>query len=184
MTKILGICGSLRKASFNRSALKAAQGLLPPGATLEAHELDAIPIFNQDNEQSPPPAVVEFKSQIRTADAILFVSPEYNFSIPGVLKNAIDWGSRPSGQSAWKGKPVAIMGASGGALGTARAQYHLRQCFVGLDMPAVTQPEVFIGSAAQKFNAAGELTDQAAKDLIAKLLINLVELTQRYKPKG
>ena len=184
MTKILGICGSLRKASFNRSALKAAQTLLPPGATLETHELDAIPIFNQDNEQSPPPAVVEFKSRIRAADAILFVTPEYNFSIPGVLKNAIDWGSRPSGQSAWKGKPVAIMGASGGALGTARAQYHLRQCFVGLDMPAVNQPEVFIGSAAQKFNAAGELTDQTAKDLIAKLLINLVALTQRYEPKG
>lgn len=181
MTKILGICGSLRKASFNRAALNAAGKLLPSGASLEAFELDVIPVFNQDNEQTPPPRVVEFKDKIRASDAILFVTPEYNFSIPGVLKNAIDWASRPSGQSAWKGKPVAIMGASAGALGTARAQYHLRQCFVFLDMPAVNQPEVLIGGAAQKFDAQGQLTDQVAKDLIAKLLVNLVGLAQRYK---
>jgi chromate reductase, NAD(P)H dehydrogenase (quinone) len=181
MTKILGICGSLRKASFNRSALNAAGKLLPSGASLEAFELDGIPVFNQDNEQTPPPRVAEFKDKIRASDAVLFVTPEYNFSIPGVLKNAIDWASRPSGQSAWKGKPVAIMGASAGALGTARAQYHLRQCFVFLDMPAVNQPEVLIGGAAQKFDAQGQLTDQVAKDLIAKLLANLVGLAQRYK---
>lgn len=181
MTKILGICGSLRKASFNRSALKAAQALVPAGAALEVFELEGIPIFNQDHEQNPPPAVAAFKDKIRAADAILFATPEYNFSIPGVLKNAIDWASRPSGQSAWKGKPVAVMGASAGALGTARAQYHLRQCFITLDMPAVTQPEVLIGAAAQKFDSQGELTDQTAKDLIARLLVNLVALAQRYK---
>jgi chromate reductase, NAD(P)H dehydrogenase (quinone) len=184
MTKILGICGSLRKASFNRAALRAAQNLVPSGATLETFDLDGIPVFNQDSEQNPPPRVVEFKDKIRASEAILFVTPEYNYSIPGVLKNAIDWASRPSGQSAWKGKPVAIMGASAGMLGTARAQYHLRQCFVFLDMPVVNLPEVLIGTAAQKFDAQGELTDQQAKDLIAKLLINLVELTQRYKAKS
>lgn len=184
MTKILGICGSLRKASFNRAALRAAQSLLPQGATLEMFELDAIPIFNQDNEKSPPPPVIAFKDKIRASDAVLFATPEYNYSIPGVLKNAIDWASRPSGQSAWKGKPVAIMGASAGILGTARAQYHLRQCFVGLDMPAVTQPEVLIASAAQKFDAQGELGDQQAKDLIARLLVNLIELSRRYAAKG
>jgi chromate reductase len=127
---------------------------------------------------------VELKEKVRAADGILFATPEYNYSISGVLKNAIDWGSRPYGQSAWKGKPVAIMGASAGILGTARAQYHLRQCFVFLDMPAVNQPEVLIGGAAQKFDAQGELTDQTAKDLIGKLLVNLVELTQRYTAKG
>jgi chromate reductase len=184
MTKILGICGSLRKASFNRAALNAARKLLPPGASLETFDLDGIPVFNQDNEQSPPPRVVELKEKVRAADGILFATPEYNYSISGVLKNAIDWGSRPYGQSAWKGKPVAIMGASAGILGTARAQYHLRQCFVFLDMPAVNQPEVLIGGAAQKFDAQGELTDQTAKDLIGKLLVNLVELTQRYTAKG
>ena len=184
MTKILGICGSLRKASFNRAALRAAQSLLPSGATLETFDLDGIPVFNQDNEQSPPPRVVEFKDSIRASDAILFVTPEYNYSVPGVLKNAIDWASRPSGQSAWKGKPVALMGASAGMLGTARAQYHLRQCLVFLDMPAVNQPEVLIGTASQKFDAQGQLTDQQAKDLIAKLLANLVELTQRYTAKS
>jgi chromate reductase len=184
MTKILGICGSLRKASFNRSALNAARKLVPPGTSLETFELEGIPVFNQDNEQSPPPRVVELKEKVRAADAILFATPEYNYSISGALKNAIDWGSRPYGQSAWKGKPVAIMGASAGILGTARAQYHLRQCLVFLDMPAVNLPEVFIGGAAQKFGAQGELTDQTAKDLIAKLLVNLVELTQRYTAKG
>lgn len=184
MTKILGICGSLRKASFNRAALTAAQSLLPSGATLETFDLDGIPVFNQDNEQSPPPRVVEFKDKIRAADAILFATPEYNYSVPGALKNAIDWASRPSGQSAWKGKPAAIMGASAGMLGTARAQYHLRQCLVFLDMPAVNQPEVLIGTASQKFDAQGQLVDQQAKDLMAKLLTNLVELVQRYKAKG
>jgi chromate reductase, NAD(P)H dehydrogenase (quinone) len=158
---------------------------VPPGATLEIFDLDGIPVFNQDNEQSPPPRVVELKEKVRAADAILFATPEYNYSISGALKNAIDWGSRPYGQSAWKGKPVAIMGASAGILGTARAQYHLRQCFVFLDMPAVNQPEVFIGGAAQKFDAQGELTEQTAKeDLIAKLVVNHVELTQRYTAKG
>lgn len=184
MTKILGIAGSLRKASFNRSALKATQKLVPAGATIETFELDGIPPFNQDEEQNPPARVVEFKNKIRAADAILLVTPEYNYSIPGVLKNAIDWASRPYGQSAWKGKPVAIMGASGGVLGTARAQYHLRQCFVFLDMPVVNQPEVMIGSAAQKFDAQGELTDQTAKDLIGKLLTNLCELTKRYQSRS
>lgn len=183
MTNILGICGSLRKASFNRAALNVAAKLVPSGASLDTFFLDGIPLFNQDDEQNPPPRVVELKDKVRASDAILFVTPEYNFSVPGVLKNAIDWASRPSGQSAWKGKPVAVMGASAGMLGTARAQYHLRQCFVFLDMPAVNQPEVLIGTAAQKFDAQGQLTDQQARDLIAKLLANLVELTQRYKAK-
>ncbi len=179
--KILGIAGSLRKGSFNRMALKAAQGLVPAGATLEICELPDLPGFNQDNEKAPPAAVTDLKAKIRAADAILIVTPEYNYSIPGALKNAIDWASRPYGDSAWKGKPVAIMGASVGALGTARAQYHLRQCFVFLDMPVVNQPEVMISAAATKFDQSGNLTDASARDLIGKLLTSLCALTGRMK---
>src|SRR5512140_3216109 len=177
--KILGIPGSLRKASFNRMALNAANSLLPAGAQLEVFNLDGIPVFNQDQDTAPPARVVEFKKAIRAADAILICTPEYNYSVPGVLKNAIDWASRPYGDSAWKGKPVAVMGASIGNLGTARAQYHLRQCFVFLDMPAVNQPEVMIGAAASKFDAAGNLTDETSKKLIGQLLGSLADLAKR-----
>jgi chromate reductase len=177
--KILGIAGSLRKGSFNRMALKAAEGLVPAGASLEIAELPDLPGFNQDNEKIPPAAVTELKAKIRAADAILLVTPEYNYSVPGVFKNAIDWVSRPYGDSAWKGKPVAIMGASAGVLGTARAQYHLRQTLVFLDMPTVNQPEVMIGGAASKFDQAGNLTDDMAKKLIGQLLTNLSDLAKR-----
>jgi chromate reductase len=182
--KILGIAGSLRKASFNKSALKAAQGLVPAGATLEVLELPDLPGFNQDQEKSPPAAVVDMKAKIRAADAILIVTPEYNYSIPGVLKNAIDWCARPYGDSAWKGKPAAIMGASTGVLGTGRAQYDLRKVMVFLDMPAVNQPEVMISAAASKFDQSGNLTDDTAKKLIGQLLTNLCELAKRYGAKG
>jgi chromate reductase len=124
---------------------------------------------------------VELKRRVREADAILFVTPEYNYSIPGVLKNAIDWASRPYGESAWSGKPAAIMGASIGAIGTARAQYHLRQMMVFLNMFPVNQPEVMIGNAADRFDANGNLTDDATKDYIRKLLQVLVEWTARIQ---
>lgn len=178
--KILGIAGSLRKASFNRAALRAAQALVPAGARLDIAEIDGLPGFCQDDEKTPPAKVVELKAKIRAADAILFVTPEYNYSIPGVLKNAIDWASRPYGDNTWGGKPVAIMGASVGALGTARAQYHLRQCFVFLNMPVVNQPEVMISHAADKFDSQGTLTDDKAKELIGKLLSNLCDLVRRH----
>jgi len=176
--KILGIAGSLRRESYNRSALKAALDLTPADARLEPFELDGIPIFNQDHEQDPPPAVVEFKRRIRDADAILFVTPEYNYSIPGVLKNAIDWASRPYGDNAWDGKATAVMGASPGVIGTARAQYHLRQTFVFLNMFAVNQPEVMIGKAHERIDQAGNLTDETTKALIRQLLANLVDLVR------
>jgi chromate reductase len=178
--KILGLAGSLRKASFNRMALKAAQGLVPAGATLEILELPDLPGFNQDNDKSPPAAVTDLKAKVRAADAILIVTPEYNYSIPGVLKNAIDWASRPPDQP-FNNKAVAIMGASPGVIGTARAQYHLRQCFVFLNSWAVNKPEVMIGSANTRFNEAGELTDETAKKLIADLLVALIALSQKVK---
>lgn len=182
--KILGIAGSLRKASFNKAALRESQKLVPAGASLDIFELDgALPGFNQDDEKNPPAQIVELKAKIRAADAILFVTPEYNYSIPGVLKNVIDWASRPYGDSAWTGKPVAIMGASTGPIGTARAQYHLRQCFVFLDMDPVNQPEVMI-NAGKSFDQQGNLTDQQTKDLVAKLLAALVLKAAGRKTTG
>src|SRR5665213_91317 len=178
---ILGIAGSLRRQSYNRAALRAAQQLVPAGVKIEVFELDGIPAFNEDDEKNPPPRVVEFKRRIREADAILIVTPEYNYSVPGVLKNAIDWASRPYGDSAWSGKPAAIMGASVGAIGTARAQYHLRQIMVFLNMFPINQPEVMIGHAATRFDKEGNLTDEPTKDFIRHLLTNLVAWTRRLQ---
>lgn len=176
--KILGIVGSLRKQSYNRLALQAAQELVPQGASLTLYDLHDIPLFNQDHEESPTTAVVDFRHQIFEADAILFCTPEYNYSIPGVLKNAIDWGSRPSGQSSFKGKIGAIMGASPSLLGTARAQYHLRQVLVSQNMTVLNAPEVMIASAHKCFDDQGKLVDQATKDHIQKLLVALVALVK------
>jgi chromate reductase len=177
---ILGIAGSLRHQSYNRGALRAAKQLVPERVTLDIFELDGIPPFNEDTE-NPPDKVLELKKRIRAADALLFATPEYNYSIPGVLKNAIDWASRPYGDSAWLGKPAAIMGASPGALGTVRAQYHLRQVFVSLNVLAINQPEVMIARAHERFDLNGNLTDAATKDFIRKLLQNLVEWTHRIQ---
>lgn len=179
--KILGIPGSLRKGSYNLSALRAAQQLAPADVELEIFTLNGIPPFSEDDERNPPARVTEFKQKIREADAILFSTPEYNYSIPGVLKNAIDWASRPYGDSAWAGKPVAMMGASIGMLGSARAQYHLRQVFVFLDVHPLNQPEVLIANAAQKFDAQGNLTDEKTKEMIVRLLTNLVSWAKRFK---
>jgi chromate reductase len=173
---ILGIVGSLRKKSYNAFALKAALKLLPDDVALDIVDLRDIPVFNQDDEMAPPAAVLEFKQKIMAADAILFATPEYNYSLPGGLKNAIDWASRPYGESAWLGKPAAIMGVSIGNFGTARAQYDLRKILVALDMPVVVQPEVMIGNAAERFDLNGILTDDRSRELIRKLLSTLVQL--------
>ena len=178
---ILGIAGSLRHGSYNRAALREAQKLVSGDAKLEIFELDGIPGFNEDEEKNPPAKVIELKGRVRAADAILFVTPEYNYSIPGVLKNAIDWASRPYGDSAWSGKPVAVMGASIGILGTARAQYHLRQSFVFLNMYPINQPEVMIGNAGERFDKEGNLTDEKSKELIRQLLQNLVTWTRKLQ---
>jgi len=163
------------------AGLRAAIELAPEDASIDIFELDGIPGFNQDEEQNPPAKVVELKRRIREAGAILFVTPEYNYSVPGVLKNAIDWATRPYGDSAWNGKPAAIMGASVGTIGTARAQYHLRQMMVFLNMFPVNQPEVMIGNASEKFDAQGNLTNDVAKQFIRQLLQNLVDWTRRIQ---
>jgi chromate reductase, NAD(P)H dehydrogenase (quinone) len=180
--KILGIAGSLRDGSYNMSALRAAKELAPEEAHIEIYDrLAEIPPFNQDEESRPPEAVADLKERIRQADAILFVTPEYNYSVPGVLKNAIDWASRPYGDNAWDEKPVAVMGASVGMLGTARAQYHLRQSFIFLNMYPINGPEVMIANASERFDRNGDLVDETSRQLIGQLIDNLVGWTRRLQ---
>jgi chromate reductase len=165
-------------------ALRAARKLAPDGMQIEIADIHGLPGFSEDDEQTPPQRVVELKKQITAADAILFVTPEYNYSVPGVLKNAIDWCSRPYGKNAWSGKPAAIMGASISKIGTARAQYHLRQSLVFLNMPVVIQPEVMIVEAQNQFGADGDLRNDETKKLIRQLLDALVVLTNKMAPEG
>lgn len=179
--RVLGVSGSLRKKSFNTGALKAACDLVPDGMSLEIFDLSAIPLYNEDVREKGYPAPVEaFRQKIKTSDALLIVTPEYNYSIPGVLKNAIDWASRPPDQP-FDGKPIAILGASAGALGTARAQYHLRQCFIFLNGLILNRPEVMIGSAAQKYDDEGRLTDEKTKEHIRGLLKGLKDWTLQLR---
>lgn len=177
--KILGISGSLRKGSFNTMALHAAQQLAPAGVSISAADISQIPLYNEDvRAAGEPAAVTTLKAQIRAADAVLIVTPEYSFSIPGVLKNTLDWLSRPP-ELPLDGKVVAIMGATSSLVGTARAQYHLRQVLVSMNAFVVNKPEVFIASAPGKFNAQGELTDETARKLVGDLLVALQKLKTR-----
>jgi len=176
---VLAISGSLRKASTNTMALKAAQALAPDGMTVELADLSQIPLFNGDLQSlGEPEAVVHLKAQIRAADAVLIATPEYNFSIPGVLKNALDWVSRPP-EPPFDGKPVAIMGAAPGPLGTARVQYHLRQVLVFMNTFTVNKPEVFISHSGTKFDSEGRLTDEVTAKFIRELLGSLQSLARR-----
>lgn len=177
--KILGICGSLRRDSYNLALLKAAAKLLPPETDLEIVTLGNLPLYNQDLETTNIPAVTEFKNKIKTADAVLFSSPEYNYSVSGVLKNALDIASRPWGENSFAGKPAAIMGASVGTIATARMQYHLRQIMVALDMQPLNSPEIMIGAVQDKTNEAGEIIDEKTKAKISELLIALVAWTKK-----
>jgi chromate reductase len=181
---ILGFAGSLRKGSYNKALIRAAQELVPEGAGLETFDLEGIPPFNQDHEQNPPGKVTEFKQKIRKADAILIATPEYNYSIPGVLKNAIDWASRPFGDNALEGKPVGIMSASMGMLGGSRAQYHLRQVFVFMDMHPLNRPEVIVPAAQDKVDHDGRLTDEKTRQKIKEMLEALVIWTRKLQAAG
>ena len=179
--KVLGISGSLRKGSWNTSVLRTAQGLAPAGMTIEIGSIADIPLYNEDVRTTGLPASVErFRNQIAAADAVLIVSPEYNFSVPGVLKNAIDWASRPPNQP-FNDKPVAIMGASGGPVGTARMQYDLRRILASINALVLLKPEVFIGQAGTKIDDAGNVTDETTKDFIRKLLEAFAAWTKRMR---
>jgi chromate reductase len=177
--KILGFAGSLRLGSYNKALLRAAVDLVPDDMHLEIFDLEGIPPFNQDTEQNMPDKVKEFKTKIREANGILIATPEYNYSVPGVLKNAIDWASRPYGDNPFDGKPIAIMSASVGMLGGARAQYHLRQMFVFLNMHPINRPEVIVPFAQDKFDANGKLLDDNTKKFLVQLLENLAKWTRK-----
>jgi chromate reductase len=181
--RILGFAGSLREASYNKALLRAAAELTPKGVVFETFDLEGIPPFNQDLETQLPGKVREFKSKIREADALLIATPEYNYSMPGVLKNVIDWASRPYADNAFEGKPAAIMGASIGMLGTARAQYHLRECFVFLNVYTVNRPEVMVAFAPEKIDTGGKLKDEKTRKLIRELIQSLIALTERTSKK-
>jgi chromate reductase len=177
--KILGISGSLRKGSYNSMALRAAQKLAPAGTTIDIADISTIPLYNDDvRTAGEPEAVTALKAQVRAADAVLIATPEYNFSIPGVLKNTLDWLSRPP-EPPVDGKVVAIMGASPGPVGTARVQYDLRKVLVFMNAFTVNKPEVFISFAQNKFNAQGELTDEATAKFITDLLVAMQNLKKR-----
>ena len=179
--KILGIVGSLRKNSFNKALMRAALELAPENVEIEVFDIAGIPPFNQDFEADPPQIVKEFKAKIKAADALLIATPEYNYSISGVLKNAIDSASRPSADKVFDGKPVAMMSASTGRLGGARAQYHLRQSFVYLNMHPINKPEVFLPQAQQSFDENGHLTNEETRKLIRQLLEELAKWAKRLK---
>jgi chromate reductase len=176
---VLGICGSLRQGSYNMAALRTAIELRPPGMTVTVADIGSLPLYNEDVRAQGFPAPVEtLRRQIKAADALLFACPEYNYSMTGVLKNAIDWASRPPDQP-FAGKPVAILGAAAGMAGGARAQLHLRHSCVFLDMHPLNKPEVLIFQAQNKFDAAGELTDETARGLIRDLMAALARWTQQ-----
>jgi chromate reductase, NAD(P)H dehydrogenase (quinone) len=176
---VLGICGSLRKASYNTAALNIAIALKPAGMTVTVADISQIPPYNEDvRQQGFPPSVETLRRQIKEANALLFSCPEYNYSMSGVLKNAIDWASRPPDQP-FAGKPCAIIGAAAGMAGSARAQYDLRRACVFLDMHPLNKPEVLIGQAQTKFDAEGNLSDEVARNLIRDLMANLAAWTRR-----
>jgi len=168
--EVLGLSGSLRKRSYNTALVRAAAELAPDEMHIRVRTLEDIPVYNEDlRAEGYPEPVQRLRDKIAGADAVIIATPEYNYSIPGVLKNAIDWASRPPDQP-FEGKPVAIMGASPGRLGSSRAQYHLRQCFVFLDSRVMNRPEVMVSGANSVIDENGLLTDQGTRDHIAKML--------------
>ena len=164
------LVGSLRKDAFSRKAANVLIDLAPKSLNLEIVEIGQLPLYNQDDEESPPAAWTAFRDRVRTADAVLFVTPEYNRSVPAALKNALDVASRPYGQSAWDGKPGAVVSVSPGAIGGFGANHHLRQSLVFLNVPTMQQPEAYIGGAASLFDADGKLTNQGTSEFLSKFM--------------
>jgi chromate reductase len=176
------IIGSLRKDSFNRKMGKALIAMAPAPLKLEIVEIGQLPLYNADYEASPPAEVTAFKARIQKADAVLFITPEYNRSVPGVLKNAIDVGSRPYGKNSWGGKPAAVISVSPGAIGGMGANLALRQSFVFLDMPTLQQPEAYVGGAAKLFDDQGALSNDSTREFMAKFLQAFAQWIERTAP--
>jgi chromate reductase, NAD(P)H dehydrogenase (quinone) len=167
---VAAIVGSLRRESFTRRLVQSLAALAPASIKMEIIEIRELTLYDQDDEAAPPAPWVTFRNRIRRADAVLFATPEYNRSVPGALKNAIDVGSRPSGSSAWSGKPAAIVSVSPGAMGAFGASQHLRQSLVSLNMPTMPQPEAYLSGAATLFDASGEFANPATKQFCLKFL--------------
>jgi chromate reductase, NAD(P)H dehydrogenase (quinone) len=177
--KVLGICGSLRKKSFNMAGLRAAGELMPAGMSMTIAEIGDIPLYNQDVlDAGMPEPVKRLRDQLAAADGVLIASPEYNFSVTPALKNAIDWASRPPDQ-VWQDKPIAIFSCTGGPVGGARVQYDLRKILTQLWGHVLPRPEVFIGNSASKFDADGRLTDEATRKFLTDLLVGFKAWIER-----
>lgn len=177
---LLGICGSLRRASLNRALLVAVGEALPAGITLAIDDhLGELPLFNSD--LADPPAATALKAAIAAADGVVFAVPEYNYGVPGCLKNALDWVSRPVASAPLRGKPVGLVGAASGMSGTIRAQTHMRQMLVFSDTPCLAQPEVLIPRAHERFDADGVLTDDATRHLLARFGIAMFAFVTRHR---
>lgn len=181
--RVVAIAGSLRKASYNKALLRAAQELAPERLQIEIHDLAGVPLYNEDVEaEGVPQAVLDLRQAIAAADGLLIATPEYNHGVPGVMKNAFDWLSRLPRKSVLQGKPTALMGASPGTTGTARGQSQLRQSFVFTDTPAMLQPEVLVGRAHERFDAEGRLTDQKVRDYLVLFLERFADWIERLRP--
>ena len=178
------LVGSLRNGSFNRKMANAICAMAPQTLQFRIIEIGDLPHDNQDHDDQPPPRVTAFKEAISQSDAVLFVTPEYNRSVPGVLKNAIDVGSRPYGKSAWDGKPAAVVSVSPGAIGGFGANHHLRQSCVFLNMPAMPQPEAYIGGAAKMFDEQGKLTNDSTREFLQKFVAAFEKWIERNGAEG
>jgi chromate reductase len=168
--RVAVLVGSLRREAFSRRVANALRLLQPPTLNLEIVEIGQLPLYNQDDENAPPLPWAEFRDRIRSYDAVVFVTPEYNRSIPGALKNALDVGSRPYGKSAWEGKPCGVVSTSPGAIGGFGAHHHLRQCLVFLDMPVMQQPEMYFGGVDKLVDAEGRVLNDRTRELLVKFL--------------
>ncbi len=183
MTKKIAVfVGSLRKESFNRKMAKALIALAPESLMFEIVEIGGLALYNQDydDEGKPPSAWIEFRQRVKSFDGVLFITPEYNRSVPAVLKNALDVGSRPFGQSVWGGKPGAVISVSPGAIGGFGANHHLRQSLVFLDIPTMPQPEAYIGGAAQLFDADGTIKNEATREFLVKFMEAFAAWVAKY----
>jgi chromate reductase, NAD(P)H dehydrogenase (quinone) len=177
--RILGISGSGRKGSYNTALLEAAKTVVPEGVALETFDVSRFPLFNEDLLTEMPPEIREFKERVKRADAILFATPEYNYSVSAILKNAIEWGNQAG--NSWDDKPAAIVSASISLRGGARAQAHLRQIMVDLNMHPINQPQLLLAKAGEKFDANLKLTDSTSLKTLQSLLVALLEWTRKFQ---
>ncbi len=179
--QILGVSGSGRVGSFNTALLEASGRLLPESAVLKTYDVSRFPLYNSDLERSMPLSVRKFKEELRSSDAVILATPEHNHTISAVLKNAIEWGNRPWGDNSWEGKPAAILSASTSITGGARAQEHLRQIMVDLNVHPLNQPQVLVSRAHEKFSPSLELVDERTVEILRDLMVRLVEWTRTLK---